>query len=338
MGSRGCCYRLPFVYIVRCVAVFDKSLLQIYLSKYEFLRIDDMSDNRESEPDIDPMVVESCGSSCDSPSPRARGRARPSLGHMRPPFPLLDPSQLSYPQEATGLSAVPQVGPSSTGSAWPRPQAIAAAVGGISSGTTMPAMGVSRPPVPSPSDEGPRPVLVDRSYGGNSSVSSDAAVSASSALGALANVALKDIPPPAGDPTPQMFDQPVLLPENLVMVARTAFGPGQAQILAPSILESFETQLTQADVTERLQLLWMMRREVASQVREIILLGRCAMSHQVPSCMSCWTSPSCTLGTPTNATCPCPRTYVLKVLVELYSTNALKTMVLSPAIAISHKP
>ena len=53
--------------------MFDKSLLQIYLSKYELPRIDDMSDDRESEPDIDPMVVESSGSNHDLPAPRARG-------------------------------------------------------------------------------------------------------------------------------------------------------------------------------------------------------------------------------------------------------------------------
>jgi len=71
-----------------------------------------------------------------------------------------------------------------------------------------------------------------------------------------------------------MFNNPVLQPENLITVARTAFGPGQAQRLAPSVLDSFKTQLTQADVTERLQLLWLMRRDVASQVQDIILLGQ----------------------------------------------------------------
>jgi len=91
-------------------------------------------------------------------------------------------------------------------------------------------------------------------------------------LGAMAGVSLEDMPPPASaSPPPQMFDRPVLRPENLVTVACTAFGPGQAQTLAPSILET-DTQLTQAKVTERLHLLWMMRCEVASQVREIILL------------------------------------------------------------------
>jgi len=158
--SSGCCYRLPFVYIVRCVAVFDRSLLRIYLSKYELLRIDDMCDKCEGEHDNDPMIVDSSASSHDSPGPRGRGRARPSPGRMRPPFPLLDPSQLGYPREVTGLFGVPRVGPSNTGSAWPRPQAIAPAGSGVNSGAAMSAMGVGRPPVSSPEGVGPRPVLV----------------------------------------------------------------------------------------------------------------------------------------------------------------------------------
>ena len=70
-----------------------------------------------------------------------------------------------------------------------------------------------------------------------------------------------------------MFERPALRPEDLVTVSLTAFGPGQAQSLAPSILETFDTQLSHAEVVERLHLLWAMRREVASQVREILLLG-----------------------------------------------------------------
>jgi len=93
-------------------------------------------------------------------------------------------------------------------------------------------------------------------------------------LGAMAGVRLEDVPPPAGESSPQMFNNPVLQPENLITVARTAFRPGQAQRLAPSILGSFDTPLTQAEVIERLQLLWSMRRDVATQVRDVILLGQ----------------------------------------------------------------
>ena len=41
----------------------------------------------------------------------------------------------------------------------------------------------------------------------------------------------------------------------------------------PSILDDFATKLTGAQVAKRLQLLWLMRREVATRVCDIILLG-----------------------------------------------------------------
>jgi len=90
----------------------------------------------------------------------------------------------------------------------------------------------------------------------------------------MAGVGLEDAPPPASEASPQMFNNPVLQPGNLITVARTAFGPGQVQRLAPSILENFDTKLSQADITERLHFLWSMRHDVATQVRDIILLGQ----------------------------------------------------------------
>ena len=48
----------------------------------------------------------------------------------------------------------------------------------------------------------------------------------------------------------------------------------EAQLLVPSILRNFGTHLTSTELAERLQWLWLMRRKVASQVRDIILLGR----------------------------------------------------------------
>ena len=94
---------------------------------------------------------------------------------------------------------------------------------------------------------------------------------------------MDDIAPPAGDSIPQMFARTVLQPENFVTVARTAFGPGQAQWLAPSILDSFDTQLMQAEVTKRLQLLWLMQCEVDSQVCEIVLLEQ--VRHEPPGAL-----------------------------------------------------
>ena len=68
--------------------------------------------------------------------------------------------------------------------------------------------------------------------------------------------------------------RPVFSLRNLVTIARSTFEPGQTQLLVPSILDGFATELTGTEVADRLQLLWLMRREVATQVRDIILLGQ----------------------------------------------------------------
>ena len=96
----------------------------------------------------------------------------------------------------------------------------------------------------------------------------------SSVAGALTDVHLEDAPPRLAMHPRKCSTTRPLLPSNLVTIARTAFVPGQAQRLAPSIVESLDTGLSLADVTERLHLLWSMRRDVATQVREVILLGQ----------------------------------------------------------------
>jgi len=110
---------------------------------------------------------------------------------------------------------------------------------GVPSGMVPVVLG--RPLIPRPGVAELLPVLVDPSYG---DTSSNTAPSTSSMHGAMAGVSLEDMPPPASASPTQMFDRPALRPEKLITVARTAFGPGQAQMLAPSILETFDTQLT----------------------------------------------------------------------------------------------
>ena len=116
--SSCCCCWLPVAYIVRCAVVFDRSLLHVYLSNCELSLVAKMSEKPEGDSQTDPMVVESCG--CNSsprggamyswsgdPAPatgwesgaarpqgfdiRAPGRARPSPGQPRAPFPVVDP-------------------------------------------------------------------------------------------------------------------------------------------------------------------------------------------------------------------------------------------------------
>jgi len=73
---------------------------------------------------------------------------------------------------------------------------------------------------------------------------------------------------------PHVSARPILQARDAVNVARSTLGMNEAQLLVPSILCNFETHLTSTELAERLQWLWLMRREVASQVRDTILLGR----------------------------------------------------------------
>jgi len=73
---------------------------------------------------------------------------------------------------------------------------------------------------------------------------------------------------------PHVSTRPILQARDLVHVARSAFRLDEVQLLVPSILRNFDTQLTSAELAERLQLLWLMRCEIATQVHDIILLDR----------------------------------------------------------------
>jgi len=79
--------------------------------------------------------------------------------------------------------------------------------------------------------------------------------------------------------------RPTLQARDVVNVACSTFGVEEAQLLVPSILCNFETQLTSIELAERLQWLWLMRREIASQVRDVIFA--CAVSVQKLFCASC---------------------------------------------------
>jgi len=81
---------------------------------------------------------------------------------------------------------------------------------------------------------------------------------------------------------PHVSVRPTLQARDVVNVARSTFGVEEAQFLVPSILRNFETELTSTELAERLQWLWLMRREVASQVRDTILLGRIGLRRQRP--------------------------------------------------------
>ena len=67
---------------------------------------------------------------------------------------------------------------------------------------------------------------------------------------------------------------PTLTPRDLVMIARSTFGIGRSDILVSAILIGFTTSLSHEEVAMCLKLLWLMGRESATQVQNVILLGQ----------------------------------------------------------------
>jgi len=57
-------------------------------------------------------------------------------------------------------------------------------------------------------------------------------------------------------------------------IARNAYGRGQAGQLIPALLSGFETDLSYWDIHDRLRLLWLMRKDVATLVRAMIIVGQ----------------------------------------------------------------
>jgi len=90
------------------------------------------------------------------------------------------------------------------------------------------------------------------------------------------------ITPAACGPTP-LTVKPILCSRNLMTIARNAFGRGQAEQLIPALLNGFTTNLSYWDIHERLRLLWLMRRDVATLVRAMIIVGqaRCKLPGEI---------------------------------------------------------
>jgi len=68
--------------------------------------------------------------------------------------------------------------------------------------------------------------------------------------------------------------KPILSARNLMTIARNAYGRGQAGQLVPALLSGFETELSYWDIHERLRLLWLMRKDVATLVWAMIIVGQ----------------------------------------------------------------
>ena len=80
--------------------------------------------------------------------------------------------------------------------------------------------------------------------------------------------------PTAPGPTQPAAARPILLPRNLMMIACSAYGYGQAGRLVPALLSGFQTDISYSEILDRLRLLWLMRKDVATQVWAIIILGQ----------------------------------------------------------------
>ena len=78
---------------------------------------------------------------------------------------------------------------------------------------------------------------------------------------------------PAPSPAP-LTVRPALSPKNLMMIACAAFGRNQAGQLVPALLSGFDTDLSYSEIHDRLHLLWLMRKDVATVVRAIIVVGQ----------------------------------------------------------------
>jgi len=77
---------------------------------------------------------------------------------------------------------------------------------------------------------------------------------------------------PSGLPVPRA--RPTLHLRDMVMAANSVFSRADAQALVPTILRTFTTTLSAADLVERLEGLWLMRRDVVTRARDAAVRGR----------------------------------------------------------------
>ena len=81
-------------------------------------------------------------------------------------------------------------------------------------------------------------------------------------------------PPLSSPETCSITIRPVLTPRDLVMIARSTYGIGRSDMLVSAIMIGFTTSLSHEEVAARLQLPWLMGREYATHVWDVILLGQ----------------------------------------------------------------
>jgi len=67
--------------------------------------------------------------------------------------------------------------------------------------------------------------------------------------------------------------RPTLQPRDVVLAAQFVFFQSEAQLLVPTMLSQFTTDLSPTELSERSEWVWMIRREVATFLRDSVLRG-----------------------------------------------------------------
>ena len=65
-----------------------------------------------------------------------------------------------------------------------------------------------------------------------------------------------------------------LQPRDVIRAANSVFSRADAQALVPTLMSTYATGLSAADLTERLEWLWLMRRDVTLRALDVALRGR----------------------------------------------------------------
>jgi len=82
--------------------------------------------------------------------------------------------------------------------------------------------------------------------------------------------------PAPPDPTP--IARPTLQARDVVLAVRSVFSRKEAQLLVPTMVSEFATNLSATELAECLEWLWLMRMDVATHTHDVAL----RLLHQPP--------------------------------------------------------
>ena len=83
-----------------------------------------------------------------------------------------------------------------------------------------------------------------------------------------------EVPVPNTAPTRSaQIARPALQARDVIMAVRDLTYLAQAAVLVPTLMQRFTTDLSTSDLSARMEWLWLMRREVATYLRDTALRG-----------------------------------------------------------------